>query len=207
MTVFEHAMFGVNLALTAGVQRRHGWGLVGAAAVAAALPDWDGLSILLGGSAFAAAHRVWGHNLLAAGLSGAAVGVIALLVVRSDRVRARLVLPGAPLPASPPRSLATPAMWAVVGALAGLSHLPADIVFNGGTDLPVWPVPLLWPFSREGWAVPVVPWGDLTVTLLFVAEMFALYRWRGRERAIAVLTLAVGSAYLLARALAEGLFG
>ncbi len=207
MTVFEHAMFGVNLALTAGVQRRHGWGPVGAAAVAAALPDWDGLSILLGGSAFAAAHRVWGHNLLAAGLSGAAVGVIALLVVRSDRVRARLVRPGAPLPASPPRSLATPAMWAVVGALAGLSHLPADIVFNGGNGLSPWPVPLLWPFRPDGWAAPIVPWGDLTVTVLFVGEMFALYYWPGRERAIAALALAAGSAYLAVRAVTAGTFG
>jgi membrane-bound metal-dependent hydrolase YbcI (DUF457 family) len=91
--------------------------------------------------------------------------------------------------------------------LAGLSHLPVDIVFNGGTDLPAWPVPLLWPFEARGWALPIVPWGDVTVTLFFVAEMFALYRWPERERVIAALTLTAASAYLLVRWLLPGFAG
>jgi inner membrane protein len=91
--------------------------------------------------------------------------------------------------------------------LAGLSHLPADIVFNGGTGLSVWPVPLLWPFSQQGWALPIVPWGEVTVTVLFIGEMFALYRWPRRDRVIAALTLAAGSAYLLARGLWTGFGG
>ncbi len=207
VTVYEHAMLGANLALLAGVRRRHGWGIVAAAAVAAALPDWDGLSILFGPTAYADAHRVWGHNLLAAGLGGVAVGLLGLLVARSVRVRTWLARPPAGPPAPPPASAGTAVVWAVVGGVAGLSHLLADVVFNGGAGLPAWPVPLLWPWTRRGWAVPVVPWGDVTITLLFVGEMFALYRLPGRDRVVAALTLAAGSAYLAARALAAGFIG
>ena len=48
MTFYEHAMLGATLALVAGLQRRHGWRIVAMAAVAAVLPDWDGLTIVLG---------------------------------------------------------------------------------------------------------------------------------------------------------------
>jgi hypothetical protein len=206
MTIFEHPMFGASLALLAGVRRRQGWGLVATAAVAAALPDWDGLSILFGGTAYANAHRVWGHNLLVAGLGGALVGIVGLLSARSVRVRALLTRPPAEMPA-PPRTTSTALVWISIGVLAGLSHLPADIVFNGGTGLSVWPVPLLWPWDRHGWALPIVPWGDVTMTLVFVGEMFALYRWPSRDRIIAALTLAAGSSYLLARWLLQGNVG
>jgi hypothetical protein len=207
MTVFEHPMFGASLALVAGVRRRHGWGLVATAAVAAALPDWDGLSIAFGPTAYASAHRVWGHNLLAAGLGGAFVGIVGLLAARSVRVRTLLTKPPALLLPPPSASANTAVVWLLVGVVAGLSHLPADVVFNGGTGLPAWPVPLLWPFSRQGWAAPIVPWGDVTVTLLFVGEMFALYRWPRHDRAVATLTLAAGSAYLLVRWFLAGFIG
>jgi membrane-bound metal-dependent hydrolase YbcI (DUF457 family) len=207
MTIFEHPMLGASLAIVAGVQRRHGWGLVATAAAAAALPDWDGLSILFGSAAYARVHRVWGHNLLVAGLGGAIVGMVGLLAARSVRVRAFLTRPPAALPPAPPASTVTPLVWVAVGLLAGLSHLPADVVFNGGTALPAWPVPLLWPFSSQGWAAPIVPWGDISVTVLFVGEMFALYRWPRRDRAIAALTLAAGSVYLLVRWLLIGFVG
>ena len=197
MTVYEHAMLGVNLSLFAGLRRRYGWWLIAVAGVAAALPDWDGLSIVFGPAAYTRAHRVWGHNLLAAGFGGLGVGIVGWLLARSSPVR---TLAGrhaiaAPAP-GPPSKLV---LWACTGAIAGLSHLPADIVFNGGSNLPAWPVPLLWPFDRRGWALPIVPWGDIVVTLLFAAGMFALYRWPDRDRAVAALTLAATSAYLLAR--------
>lgn len=50
-------------------------------------------------------------------------------------------------------------------------------------------MPLLWPFSEQRWVWPLVPWGDLGTTLIFVSEMFALYRWPTRSRAIAAVTL------------------
>jgi len=51
-------MVGASLALGAGLHYKHGWRIVGLAAVAAALPDWDGLSFLFGSQAYAKAHRV-----------------------------------------------------------------------------------------------------------------------------------------------------
>jgi hypothetical protein len=41
-----------------------------------------------------------------------------------------------------------------------------------------------------------VPWGDLGATLLFLVEMFALYRWPTRAGAIAWLTLAAALTYV-----------
>ena len=57
-------MLGGTLALAAGAHRRHGWPVVLTAAAAAALPDWDGLSLAFGPTAYTAAHRIWGHNVL-----------------------------------------------------------------------------------------------------------------------------------------------
>ncbi|HID24106.1 MAG TPA: hypothetical protein EYP14_17130 [Planctomycetaceae bacterium] len=65
MTTFEHAMLGVNGAIAAGLTRRHGWRLAAVAGLAAAAPDWDGLTLVFGSAAFAAGHRLWGHNLVA----------------------------------------------------------------------------------------------------------------------------------------------
>ena len=52
MTTYDHAMLGVCGVLATGCQRRYGWPLVATAAVAAVLPDWDGLSLLFGAAAF-----------------------------------------------------------------------------------------------------------------------------------------------------------
>src|SRR5262249_31680156 len=70
-------MVGVNLALLAGLHHRYGIPIVATAALTSVLPDWDGLSILFGGEAYARVHRLWGHNLLVASLSGAAVAGLA----------------------------------------------------------------------------------------------------------------------------------
>jgi membrane-bound metal-dependent hydrolase YbcI (DUF457 family) len=203
MTVYEHAMLGATLALAVNAHRRHGWGLVAAAAAAGALPDWDGLSLALGPTAYADVHRVWGHNLLAAAVAGAVAGALGYLCHRSVRVRRaalRLLPPSASADtAPPPFAPHALAVWVTVGVVAALSHLPADLIYSGGAGLPDWPVPLLWPFSRCGYSFPLVPWGDLGVTLLFVGAMFALYRWPRSARAVATLTLAAGAAYLVLR--------
>src|SRR5579871_981716 len=63
MTFYEHAMLGGTLTAACGAHRRHVWAIVLMAATAAALPDWDGLSLAFGPNAYSAIHRVWGHNL------------------------------------------------------------------------------------------------------------------------------------------------
>jgi hypothetical protein len=206
MTFYEHAMLGGTLALVGGAQKRQGWGLVATAAVAAALPDWDGASLLFGASAYAAVHRTWGHNLLAASVAGGACGIAGYLCHLSTRVRlgTRALLErleARKLPAGESVSFAAHALglWLLVGVLAGLSHLPADLIYGLAPGVPDWPPKLLWPFSDREWTLPILAWGDLGPTALFVAEMFALYRWPARSRLLAALTLLALAAYLTAR--------
>jgi membrane-bound metal-dependent hydrolase YbcI (DUF457 family) len=192
VTIFEHAMCGATLALALGCQRRYGWALVAAAGAAAALPDWDGLSLAFGAAAYAQGHRVWGHNLLVAGTTGAIVGGLGYLCYLSTQVRraaVRLRSPPGMVNIPPPFSARHLAAWILICICASLSHLPADLVYSGHPRMMSWPLPLLWPFSERTWVLPLVAWGDLTTTLIFVAEMFALYRWPGRAQVIAVLTL------------------
>jgi hypothetical protein len=83
--------------------------------------------------------------------------------------------------------------------LAGLSHLPADLVCGGTRDRPDWPLPLLWPFSHQGWAYPILDWGDLGPVLIFIGAMFALYHWPARAQLIACASLLALAGYLATR--------
>jgi hypothetical protein len=86
-----------------------------------------------------------------------------------------------------------------MGVLASLSHLPADLIYGGSPGTPDWPLPLLWPFSPREWGLPLLTWGDLGPTLLFLAEMFALYRWPARAPLLAWLTFLALMSYLASR--------
>lgn len=204
MTVYEHVMVGASLALAAGLHQRQGWRIVALAGITAALPDWDGLSILFGPAAYAECHRAWGHNLVAAtllgGLAGGTEYRLNLLGRLQQRVVARFprLLPAERLPALPAAGFSRRAvvLWIVTGSGACLSHLPIDMVYAGHSSLSAWPVKLFWPFSQQGWALPIVPWGDLGTTLIFVSEMFVLYRWPNRPRRIATLALVAVLAYI-----------
>jgi membrane-bound metal-dependent hydrolase YbcI (DUF457 family) len=207
MTVFEHVMLGASLGLAGGFQRTHGWRFIGMAGIAGALPDWDSLSILWGQQAYADVHRVWGHNLLAAGAGGVLVAFAEYRYAFFSRLGRRLatLVPGLKMPAAS-RPLPQPAfsfrslgLWVGMGVLAGFSHLAADFFYSGHKDMRPWPLPLLWPFSERSWAMPTVAWGDVGATLIFIGEMFALYRWPMRARPVAWLTLAAVLAYVGAR--------
>ncbi len=62
---------------------------------------------------------------------------------------------------SPRRSGSELLLWLVVGVVAAYSHLLMDILFSIGKDLPVWGVPLFWPFSGATFAYPMVRWATL----------------------------------------------
>jgi membrane-bound metal-dependent hydrolase YbcI (DUF457 family) len=219
VTLFEHALIGIDGTLALGLQRRHGWQIVALAGIAAALPDLDGLSILFGLGAYAEGHRVWGHNLLVTGLAAAIMSALAyranaltrlqqwlgsrwrVFAVHGDR--------GPGVPADRPPVATAPqrgnelALWLTVGVAAAYSHLLLDVVFSVGKNLPVWGVPLLWPFSAKEWAIPLVPWGDVGATLILATGMFAMLRWPKHTRLIAAGSVLATAAYLAAR----GLFG
>ncbi|MBI3464700.1 MAG: metal-dependent hydrolase [Planctomycetes bacterium] len=207
MTFYEHAMLGATLALAAGLQSRHGWGIVAMAAVAAVLPDWDGLTIVFGATAYDRSHRIWGHNLMTAGMLGALTGAAEYfcnLIGRLGRVIGGLLTSpasgSAVVPAEPiPFSFCDCAVWGLVGSLASLSHLAVDLIYSGHPRMSDWPLRLFWPFSDRGWAYPVVPWGDVGATMIFIAEMFALSRWRSRASRIGLLALAALAVYIAVR--------
>lgn len=190
-------MCGATLTLALGCHRKQGWGIAAMAACAAALPDWDGASIAFGGVAYARIHRVWGHNILVAGGMGALMGGVGYLAHLSTRFRRKAAQatarfwPGRDFMAPPPvYSTNALLLWCLIGVLAGLVHLPADIVYSGHPEMRSWPVPLFWPFSDQGCVWPLVNWGDITSTLIFIGAMFAFYFWPKRAQIIAVLALA-----------------
>jgi membrane-bound metal-dependent hydrolase YbcI (DUF457 family) len=192
MTTYEHAMFGVTVALALGCHRNREWMVVAVAGTAAALPDWDALSLALGATSYAKVHRVWGHNLLVASCTGAMVGAFGYLCHLSTRARRAAAHFWPKSDGSDPISPFSArrlTKYIIVGLIASLSHLPADLVYSGHPQMSSWPIQLLWPFSAQGWVWPLVAWGDITTTLIFVGEMFALYRWPQRARVIAGLTL------------------
>jgi hypothetical protein len=170
------------------------------------------MSLIFGSAAYAEAHRLWGHNLLAASLGGAAVGTAGYLCSLSARVRnrARALLgrlePRWKEPGIVPVAFSGYALaaWVLLGVLAGLSHLPADVVYGGAPGQPSWPLRPLWPFSQRGWGTAVIAWGDLGATFIFLAEMFALYRWPGGARLVAVAGLLAVVGYIALRAALKG---
>jgi membrane-bound metal-dependent hydrolase YbcI (DUF457 family) len=206
VTLFEHALIGIDGALALGLQRRHGWQIVALAGIAAVLPDLDGLSILFGSQCYADGHRVWGHNLLVTAVLAAVVSATLYYTEILARARRRLgrhvqVLSANVAERVRERCGADLLLWIAVGVAASYSHLLADIVFSAGKDLPVWGVPLLWPFSAKEWAFPLLPWGDIGATLILAAGMFAMLRWPKHARLIAAESLLATAAYLAARGL------
>lgn len=206
MTVFEHALVGIDGALAAGLHRRYGWQIVALAGCAAVLPDWDGLTILCGAWLYAEGHRIWGHNLLIATLLGAVFAAMAYCLDVLTRIQRRLArrwpvfaVKGV-RPASQ-RTLGGLTVWVLVGIAATYSHLLADLVFSHGAGLPEWGLPVLWPFSHATWAWPLALWGDVGTTIVLAVGMFAMLRWPGRIQSIAAGTLAAAVGYIALRGL------
>lgn len=204
MTSYEHAMIGIDGALAAGLHRRYGWRIVAFAGLAAVLPDWDGLTLLLGAQCYALGHRVWGHNLMVAGLLGVVVAAVVwrldLLGRAQKMLAARWAMFQVDTAASPTRSpIEEVLVWIAVGLVAAYSHLAADCLYSAGAGLSAWELPLLWPFSRRLFARPMVPWGDVGTTLILVVGMFAMVRRPGRCQAIAVVTLVLVIGYIVVR--------
>jgi membrane-bound metal-dependent hydrolase YbcI (DUF457 family) len=207
MTTYEHAMLAACGVLATGLHRRFGWPIVGVAAVTAVLPDWDGVTLLLGPRLFASLHRAAGHNLLVCVVLGAAVAALDYrysLVCRAARfARRRLPRLQSRAP-SPIRRRFRPselAIWIAVGLAASLSHLGADLVFSGHARLADWGLPLCWPFSERQWVFPMVRWGDVGASVIFVAGMFAMVRWPQRIERLAGLTLLLVVGYIALRGL------
>ena len=208
MTTFEHVLLGINGATASGLTKRHGWKIAALAGVAATVPDWDGLTIVVSQSAFATGHRLWGHNLLTCVLAGLFLGGLDYrfdLMARCGRRLTRwarwlhLDISAQSLVVRRSFRSGEAAAWIVVATAAVLSHLPADAVVSGTATLPDWELHVLWPFSDCGWVYPLIPWGDAGVTIIFVAGLFAMVRWKQQTQPICAATLAAMAIYLAVR--------
>ncbi len=200
-------MLGIDGVLALGLHRKYGWQLVALAGVAATLPDWDGLSILVNAQWFNESHRVWGHNLLSCLVLGLLIGGCDYrwdLVTRVARGLSRLgrwEIAPSQLDVRHHCNWSGLRIWLLTATLAALSHLSADLVVSGTATLGDWSLPLLWPWSNWGFVFPLVRWGDAAISVVFVVGMFAMVRWRSRTQHIARYTLAGVFAYLVVRGL------
>jgi membrane-bound metal-dependent hydrolase YbcI (DUF457 family) len=207
MTIFEHAMLGLTGVLAAGLHRRHGWQIAALAGLVSVIPDWDALTLFLGPDFYARGHRTWGHNLLVAGLLGILLAVLDFRFDLADRgwlrfqVWFRRGTPGQTQDLRKNHSWGSFTIWVVVGLLAGWSHLAGDLLVSGSDELSPWELPLLWPYSERGWVFPLVQWGDLVPTGIFIAGMLAMARWPARLQSLALLTLALVGVYFALRGL------
>ena len=205
MTSYEHALLGATGALAVGVHRRWGWPIVGMAGVAAVVPDWDGLSILLGADVLDRVHRVIGHNLAVCVLLGAAFAAadyrwgMILRVKRWAGRRMRVFDIDDGLPERVGFCSRDLGAWVLVGVVASLSHLAVDLVYSGHTEYADWGLKLLWPFSDRAFVYPMVPWGDVGAAVILSVAMFAMLARPGRVQAIAGTTLFFVAGYIVGR--------
>ena len=209
MTTYEHAMLGINGAIAAGLHHRYGWKIVSLSGFAAIAPDWDGLPMLVNMAAFEEGHRVWGHNLLSCFLLAISIGTLDYRFDISGRVATRLVRLG-PLAELKPNvkirqvgsgrdhGQTNRIVWLLVPFLAALSQIPADAVVSGGKGLSHWPLKPLWPFSDLPVVYPMVPWGNIGVTVLFAIGMLLMLRWKNHLQSLATTTLCLVVAYIIA---------
>ena len=202
MTTIEHALLGTNLVLATGLEKKFGWQSVALGGVCAVLPDWDGLTILWSVSLFDDAHRVWGHNLLVCLIVALFIAVLDYrhdIITRTARRLTQWTKFAAPddrLAVRTVFSCSGLAFWFFVAIFATCSHLVSDMVFSGTATLSDWDLKPFWPFSDRGVVYPLISWGDVGVTIIFILGMFAMLRWKNKTALVARLTLLAVLGYI-----------
>lgn len=203
MTTFEHALLGVNGLLASGWQHKYGWKMVALAGVAAVVPDWDGLPMLVDMARFEHGHRVWGHNLLACCVVGLVLATIDYCYDIVGRLASWCCRWG---PFKPFRTQVEIrerwhrgewAAWMLVAVLAALTQIPADAVVSGAAGLSDWKLKPLWPFSAWELIYPMVPWGNIGITMIFSVTMIFQVKFPQRTRAFALASLSAVFIYIL----------
>lgn len=171
MKIPEHITLSILLAQFQ-VQPELGWGGTALMVAAGCLPDLDGAAIVCGWRFYARYHRILGHGILVTLL-----GPVFLALVGATWLgwSAFLVL------------------WPWL-QMSLLAHLATDVWFYD------WPVQLLWPFSRRGWAVGLLTWNDLVPTLLLYSATAVALLWPPAAVGAAVGGIGGLLAYLLWRA-------
>jgi inner membrane protein len=196
MVYYDHGLVGATLAVAAGAQRRYGWPAVVLAALAAMFPDWDAAPKHVSLQAYQQGHRVWGHNLFAVTLAGAALGGLGYLIHQSRSHRL------APKPTVDPGGAAP---WVVLGIAVLWSHPLLDLLYCGWGRDADWPVRLLWPVVPGGFARPWMPWTDWGATALLLGGLLVCILARHHRQRCAIASLVIMGLYVGVRgALLQG---
>jgi membrane-bound metal-dependent hydrolase YbcI (DUF457 family) len=173
MELFGHAFSGLCLAQALRPDDRAPRFWLAAGAVGALAPDIDAITYLAGPDAFYRFHQIYTHNLIAFAV---APPLLALLLQRT------LAPPGA----SRGRILAL--VWGAWGL-----HLLGDTIAH-------WPLRLLYPFSREGLALRLIP-GDFSIGLALLllggVGLSFVDVVKPHRRAVAWATLASAAFYVV----------
>lgn len=209
MTSPEHTLVGIHLAFACGLHRRFGWKAVAMAAVASNVPDWDGLPMLFDMQRFEAGHRAWGHSLVSIALTSLILGVTQAVFDWLGAIGKWLSkrFPNLiPEPADAARMSAAAATLTFMGIalISQLLHLPCDMVVSGGSGLTDWPIQVGWPFSKQGYVFPLIPWGDVGPTLILMSGVLVIAKRRSQVPATSALTLIALVVYLIVRGWSRG---
>ena len=199
MTTPEHTLVGLHAALACDCHRRWGWTAVATAALASNIPDWDGLPVLIDINLFDAGHRTWGHNFLAILLSACVLAWTQHRFHWMEKIARRIQpwLPGE-MTADHADEQRSPSMWVLIAIAVAvqLIHLPCDMVVSGGHGLSDWHIKPFWPFANARYVYPLIPWGDVSPTVILMAGLIACVKWRERAGTMSRLALLALVAYL-----------
>jgi membrane-bound metal-dependent hydrolase YbcI (DUF457 family) len=169
MKIPEHVALSYLLAQL-GVHQAFGPAGTALMIVAGNLPDLDGISILGGWRCHRTYHRVLGHGLPVTLLGPALLAWFGTGILGLGPYFV---------------------LWAWLQA-ALLVHLVTDVFFYR------WPVQLLWPLSRRGVGLGLIPWNDLAPTLLLYAGVFL--SWWAEPAIVAAVSLGLLALYVVCRA-------
>ena len=211
MTTFEHAMLGINGALAFGLHEKFGWRIVALSGVAAVAPDWDGIPMLFDMARFESGHRVWGHNLISCLLLGLLLGTLDFRFGFSKwivRQFAKLKTNGTDSGSvsanqqslnEEPHVQRNPRWFTLVAVstIAALTQIPADALVSGGQGLSDWALEPFWPFSAFEFVYPMLPWGNIGLTVIFAIGMLALAKKPHRAKLIAIAALGFVIGYII----------
>lgn len=194
MTSPEHFVFGLDIAIVLGLHKFRDWKLPAIAAIAAVLPDWDGLMIFGGFSLLEKAHRVWGHGLISVAIMAILLGSLDYrfdIIGRTARFFGRFVKDIDVTKIELRNEFRACGLFAWIGAcfLGGLTHLFGDIIVSGNSQYAPWPVLLFWPFSDREFVWPIFSWGDFVPSIILFTGAIAMLRRKNHIRSIALFTL------------------
>jgi membrane-bound metal-dependent hydrolase YbcI (DUF457 family) len=171
MKVPEHVAFSFLLAQF-GVQQQFGWTGTAFVIAAGCLPDLDGIGIIGGWRFYQRYHRILGHGLPMTLLGPLFLAVLATAIFD--------------LPLLP--------MWGWL-QVSLIFHLLTDVGFYN------WPVQLIWPISKRGWAIGLLSWNDLIPTAFLYGGASLAILLPDKAPWIAAISMMATAGYLAWRAL------